>query len=131
MALSDKARQAKNEYQRRYRANNRERHNAKQREYHKKWRDANKDKLREYYERYWQNKATEMESCLDRAIAYEADKTDNEVTGTIVTGQAGQSICINCGGFFVPKRSTAKYCGELCRKQYNRAKAKRDNYRDK
>ena len=53
MALSDAARQAKNEYMRQYKAQHRD----KEREYNRQWRAKNRDKIKRYQESYWERKA--------------------------------------------------------------------------
>lgn len=51
--MSDEAKKARNEYQKKWREKNRER----LREYHKKWRKENKEKVNEAINRYWEKRA--------------------------------------------------------------------------
>lgn len=55
MALSEKAKAARREYHRQWRAKNREKVNA----YQKKWREENPEKFQEYVENSWEKKASE------------------------------------------------------------------------
>ena len=104
MELSDEARKKQREYKARWRQKNRE----QIREYTQEWRAANKDRVKDSGRRYWEKKA-------------EQNSVTNTVTGKIiVTDQPGQAICISCGGFYQPKRRTAKYCSDKCRVKYNR-----------
>lgn len=57
MNLSEKAVEARREYQRQYRKRNSEKILARQR----KWRKENPEKAREYISRYWERKAQEAE----------------------------------------------------------------------
>lgn len=54
--LSEKAREAKREYNRMYRKKHREEINEKARE----WRSRNKDKVKQYNTTYWERKALEI-----------------------------------------------------------------------
>lgn len=56
MSLSDEAKQARNEYMKRYRSENRERLLQKQRQHY----HANKDRYKEYQQRYWDKKGKEL-----------------------------------------------------------------------
>ena len=51
--MNELAKKAINEYQREWRAKNKEKVNA----YNKAWREANKDKVKQYNENYWTKKA--------------------------------------------------------------------------
>lgn len=51
--MTDAARQARREYQRQWRKNNR----AAIREYQRNWRNANPDRVKQYQEDYWVRKA--------------------------------------------------------------------------
>lgn len=51
--LTDEAKEARREYMRRWRRNNRDAMN----QYAKAWRDANPDKVRGYRESFWERKA--------------------------------------------------------------------------
>lgn len=53
--LSEKAKQARREYKRKYHRAHSDKINA----YQKEWRKANPDKVRAYQENYWQRKASE------------------------------------------------------------------------
>ena len=55
--LSDKAKAARCEYSRRWRAKNRE----YVREYNRRWRQQHKEHIREYNTQYWERKAAELE----------------------------------------------------------------------
>lgn len=54
--MTDEAKEARREYQRRWRTEKK----TEIRAYQKKWRSENPDKVREYQERYWENKIARM-----------------------------------------------------------------------
>lgn len=56
MVMSDKARKAKNEYQREWRSRNRAKVNA----YQRKWRSRNREKAINMDNDYWERKADEL-----------------------------------------------------------------------
>jgi len=95
MELSEKAKQKRNEYQRKWKARNRDKIN----EYHSNWRKRNRDKVREYQRIYWERKALK-----------------DSVTDVSVTSVT----CLECCKEFIPKRKTAKFCSPACRVKYNR-----------
>jgi hypothetical protein len=104
MKLSDEARKLKNEYQKQWKARNRER----VREYHRNWRKQNPDKVRANMQKYWERKVTK----------------NNDVTlnDTLIVTVTSDSVtkCLNCGNEFQPQRKTAKFCCSSCRVKYNR-----------
>ena len=53
--MSEEAKRARREYNRKWREKNRERYN----EYQKRWRKKNKDRIKEYQRKYWEKKAKE------------------------------------------------------------------------
>lgn len=53
--MTEDAKQARREYQKKYKRQNAERINA----YNRAWRKANPEKTRQYNERYWNKKASE------------------------------------------------------------------------
>lgn len=59
--LSEKAKQARRDYKRQWRAKNKEHVRAYQRQYQNEWRKRNKDKVQEYNRNYWERKAVEMD----------------------------------------------------------------------
>lgn len=107
--LSEKAREAKRKYLSEYKKRNREKMNA----YHKQWRDRNKEKVKQYNITYWEKKADNDKTALDRAI---------KINNLSVTNKRNISVtCFNCGQSFTSKRSDAKYCGASCRVANNRS----------
>ena len=56
MTTDEKIKELKRQYQREWKAKNRDKCN----EYHRRWRRKNPDKIREYNLRYWQKKAEKM-----------------------------------------------------------------------
>ena len=58
--LSKEAREARAQYLRDRRANMTEEQKQARREYEKKWRDANPEKVRAIQARYWEKKAKEI-----------------------------------------------------------------------
>ncbi|HLR35714.1 MAG TPA: hypothetical protein VK071_10380 [Tissierellales bacterium] len=56
--ISDRAREARKEYSRKYYKENRE----KILKYQKRWRKENPEKVKEYNDKYWENKARELEN---------------------------------------------------------------------
>ena len=107
MELSEKAAQAKKAYGRDWRRQNRKKINA----YHKKWSQENPEKVKQYKQRYWERKAQKMNDTVK----------DVSVTSRVsVTQTAGQKVCLTCGEFHTPKRSTARYCSDRCRVKHNR-----------
>ena len=57
MGMTIEAQEARRRYQRRYRAQNRDRINSKRRD----WNARNQERLREYQKRYWEKAAKVME----------------------------------------------------------------------
>ncbi len=100
LKISDKAKEARNEYQR-------------------QWRQKNRDKLKKYNAAYWEKKAKQDETPLDRAIENYATDNRNNVTDKF-SNELSVTHCFNCGEAFTPKRSDAKFCSSNCRVQYNR-----------
>ena len=72
MELSEAARQARNEYKRRYSANLSEEAKQKQREYMREWKKRNPEKVQQYQVNFWERKV----SSLTRAILQEAEIAD-------------------------------------------------------
>ncbi len=101
MKLSEKAKQAKREYHRQWRANNPG--------YDKAWRDKNPDKVKQHQITKWEKKAKAMQD-------------NNDTVKVSVTKRQGLKVCIQCGEFFQPIRITGKYCSDKCRVNYNRRK---------
>ena len=67
--LSDKAREAKNEYFRQYRAAHRDKIRAYNREYMKKYRKENPEQQKRYYAEYWERRAEkdlqQLRECIE------------------------------------------------------------------
>ena len=59
MELSDNAKQARNEYQNKYKRQMSDAARDKAAEYQRQWRKKNRDKLRQYNINYWERKAQE------------------------------------------------------------------------
>jgi len=113
MAQSEESKQ---EYIKAWRARNPE----KVRAYKDKWKKRNPDKMLAYKKKN-REKMKELAE-LGRTLAEKKPVTAASVS---VTKQPGMKICINCGGFFEPKRVTARYCGDRCRVAYNRRQDKK------
>ena len=105
--MDEAAKQARRDYQKRWREANREKTRARERE----WNKANPDKLRARDERYWQKKAIQT-----AGQAYETAGRMDE------TAAQAQPICGNCGKSFIGKRSDAKFCSTRCRVGHSRNK---------
>ena len=101
--MDEAAKQARREYNRKWREANRQ----KIREYKRNWAKRNKDKTDQHTADYWKRKAQD--------IITEGATLENKADHT----QPGQ-VCNYCGKEFAAQRSTAKFCSTKCRVYYNR-----------
>lgn len=61
MALTEKAKELRKDYLKKYRKEHREQINA----YHRKWNKENPDKIKQYRENYWEKKLAEAEGKIE------------------------------------------------------------------
>ena len=102
MELSEKAKKARNDYQREYRR-------------------KNPGKQKEYMNKYWEKKASLQLSVTDKPVT-EINVTNDIVPEITVTAETSNAaICIVCEKPFIAKRSDAKYCSDKCRQKYYRS----------
>jgi len=122
--LSKAARELKNEYARKWKAQNRDKIN----QYHKQWRERNKDKMKYYDMVYWERKATNQtlpsNTAYDRAVIRQISDEGWQLSDNPVI-KAPSDIgkkCIICGNELNSKRIDIKYCSPACRQKHYRQK---------
>ena len=110
MELSEKAKEARRHYKRKWREKNREHI----RQYHREWRKKNRKYINERNRKYWERKATEMTK--------ESEQPNLNVPNTHTQENSHKKVCQECGTFITGKK---KYCSQKCKqKAYRKNKKK-------
>ena len=112
--LTERARAARNAYQRKWRKANAQKVREYQASYLKKWRQANPQKIREYQASYWERVAQRKKE--------KETVTQVSITNSVTNSVTKQKVCQECGKMFSAKRSTARFCSTACRVNFNRNK---------
>jgi len=110
--LTERARAARNAYQRKWRKANAQKVREYQASYLKKWRQANPQKIREYQASYWERVAQRKKE--------KETVTQVSITNSVTNSVTKQKACQKCGKMFSAKRSTARFCSTACRVNFNR-----------
>lgn len=110
MELSEKAKEARRQYKRKWREKNREHI----RQYHREWRKKNRGYINERNRKYWERKASEMN--------VQNEQANQNFFETEVQDESHKKFCQECGTPIIGRK---KYCSQKCKqKAYRKNKKK-------